>query len=87
MTYFTFNNAFILVAAQMWGLARFPSLIIGHKVPKTDKNWDNFLLLLTIMDYLLAPVISDEATSYLKTIIEDHHHEFKRLYPTITNYT
>ena len=31
-----------------------------------DENWENYLLLLRIVDYLFAPVISYEETVYLK---------------------
>ena len=62
----------LIVAAQMWCLARLLPLMTGHKVPKGDKNWLNFLLLLNIMDYLLAPVVSHNVSSYLRVLIEDH---------------
>ena len=34
------------------------------------------------MDYVLAPVVSQDVTSYLRVLIEDHHTEFKMLYPS-----
>ena len=63
-------------------LGRSLPLMIGQKVSEVDKNWLNFLLLLNIMDYLLTPVVSCDITSYLRVLIEDHHSEFARLYPS-----
>ena len=31
-----------------------------------DENWENYLLLLRIVDYLFAPAISHGETVYLK---------------------
>ena len=64
----------------MWCLARLLPLMIGHRVPEGDRHWSNFLLLLTIMDYLLAPVVLHDVTSFLRVLIDDHHTEFVALY-------
>ena len=40
----------LATATQMWCLGRFLPLLIGHHVPEGDCFWENFLLLLTIMD-------------------------------------
>lgn len=56
--------------------------MIGEKVPREDEHWNNFLLLLTIQDYVFAPCISPRSISYLKGLIDDHHQTFKDLYPT-----
>ena len=54
--------------------------MIGHLVPDDDPHWLNFLLLLTIIDYLFAPVISSFGVDYLRVIIDDHHSSFTELY-------
>ena len=65
----------------MWTLARLLPLMIGELVPSDDPYWDNFLLLLTIADYVFAPVTSVEIAEYVKTLIKDHHQTFRELYP------
>lgn len=69
-------------ATQMWCLARLLPLMIGDKIEADDRHWDNYLLLLSIADYCLAPVISKDWAAYVRTIINDHHYQFKQLYPT-----
>ena len=66
----------------MWCLARLLPFMIGHLVPEDDQHWRNFLLLLTIIDYAFAPVISQNEVSFLNSTIEEHNLNFKRLYPT-----
>lgn len=70
------------LAAQMWCLSRLLPLMIGKDVGADDQHWDNFLLLLKIMDYIFAPIVSQEVASYLRVLIDDHHREFVRLYPS-----
>lgn len=69
-------------ATQMWCFGRLLPLMIGEKIEENNPHWDNFLLLLSIVDYCLAPVISKHWTAYLRMIISDHHEEFKKLYPS-----
>ena len=66
----------------MWCLARLVPLMIGHSIPTSDHHCLNFLHLLTIIDYLFAPVISHNVTSHLGVLIKDHHLEFTKLYPS-----
>ena len=42
----------------MWCLGRLLPVMLGECVPKEDEKWECFLLLLTIVDYIFAPVIS-----------------------------
>lgn len=72
---------FSYLAAQWWCLARLLPLMIGDKIPVDDCYWENYLTLLEILDYLMAPVISLDDIAYLGTIIEQHHIHFKALYP------
>ena len=69
-------------ASQMWCLARLLPLYIGEHIPVGDPHWENFLLLLTIVDYCLAPLVSEDWAAYLHEIIDVHHKEFKVLYPS-----
>uniref|UniRef100_A0A1X7TY99 Uncharacterized protein n=2 Tax=Amphimedon queenslandica TaxID=400682 RepID=A0A1X7TY99_AMPQE len=60
---------------------RFLPIMIGHKISRSDPHWQNFLLLCTIIDVILAPVLSSSIMiSYLAMLIEDHHTEFIKLY-------
>ena len=69
------------VAAQMWCLARLLPLMIGEKLECDSAPWGNFISLLEITDYLLAPNTCDDIIAYLKVLINDHHQVFKSLYP------
>ncbi len=68
-------------ATQLWCLARSLPLILGEYVAENDPNWDNFLLMLTITDYVFAPVSSQDIIGYLKILIQEHHEAFSTLYP------
>lgn len=65
----------------MWCLARLLPLMIGIHVPSDDQHWENFLQLMTIVDYVFAPVTSTDVLAYLKDLIEDYLISFKELYP------
>ena len=67
-------------ASQMWCLARLLPLMIGERIDDDDLYWNNFVLL-TIVDYVLAPVVSKDCIAYLRVLIDDHHQSFKALYP------
>ena len=56
--------------------------MIGERISQDNEYWCNFLLLLTIVDYLFAPVLSPDCTSYIKALIDDHHQAWLELYPS-----
>lgn len=64
----------------MWCLARLLPLMIGELVPDGDANWENFLLLVKIVDYVFSPVTTRSIAAYLVTLIEDYLESFKELY-------
>ena len=68
-------------ASQMWLLGRLLPQMVGHLVPTNDECWLNVLDLLEIVDRLLAPELTEDETVTLSSMIADHHHEFKHLYP------
>ena len=41
-------------ASQAWCLGRFFHLLVGGLVPEGDEKWENYLHLLTIVDYIFA---------------------------------
>lgn len=71
---------FYLKASQCWCLGRLLPLIIGNSIPTDDAHWSNFLLLLHIIDYIFAPVISLNTVDYLEVLINEHHTAFTKLY-------
>ena len=68
----------------MWTLARYLPILIGSYIPIDDEFWDNFITLLDITDYLVAPQLSIDEAAFLKCLIEEHHVKFTELYPTST---
>ena len=68
----------------MWALARFLPVMVGEHIPEDDEKWNNFLVLLHITDFLVAPKISVDEIAYLKILIEDHHSTFVRNYQETT---
>ena len=56
-------------------------LMIGHKVPEDNEHWKKFLLLY-FLDIVLAPVVSTDCVAYLKVLINEHHENFRVVYPT-----
>lgn len=65
----------------MWTLARYLPMLVGQYIPTEDQHWLNYLTLLDIMDYLVAPSISIDETAHLKVLIQEHHITFGQLYP------
>lgn len=74
-TWYTFT------ASQTWCLARYLPLLIGDLVPEKDANWEHYLHLMEMVDYILAPVTTMANIEYLRILIEDYLVEFRMLYP------
>lgn len=66
----------------MWLLGRILPLLIGEFVPEQNAHWELFLQMMDIVDLLFAPNTSADHAAYLATLINDHHHDFRRLYPS-----
>ena len=66
----------------MWCLGRLLPLLIGNDVPAEDQHWECFLLLMTIVDYVFAPVTCMDVLDHVKDLIETHHFLFKEVYCT-----
>lgn len=65
----------------MWCLGRLLPLLIGQHIPEDDRFWENYLMLLSIMDYVFAPVITADKADYMAILVEDFLEEFCELYP------
>ena len=55
--------------------------MIADRIPEDNLRWKNFLILLEIIDYTFAPVLSHDHVAYLHMIIQEHHCGFTELYP------
>ena len=55
----------------MWYLGQYLPLLIGSFVNEGPQHWENFLMLLTIIDYVFAPVVSFTKTDYISGLTED----------------
>ena len=69
-------------ASQMWLFGRILPVLVGNDVPEDDEHWHNFLLLLQITDYLLAPKVTVDEVAYMELLIQQHHEAFVHLYPS-----
>jgi hypothetical protein len=65
----------------MWCLGRILPLIIGEWVPEDDRHYHTFLVLRSILDITIAPVISKEKAMHLRELIDEDHQCFKLCYP------
>lgn len=70
------------IASQMSLLGRILPLLVGRMVELDDSKWENFILLMEIVDILFCPMYSREHVASLEKLIERHHHEFVKLYPS-----
>ena len=55
--------------------------MVGDIILTDDEHWLNFLVLLTIIDYVFAPVVSPDIVAFLHDKICSHHETFWQLYP------
>lgn len=64
----------------MWLLGRFIPFLIGKEIPEGDDNWMNYLQLLEVVDYLMAPEITEDEVAELGVLVHQHHTLFSTLY-------
>ena len=55
--------------------------MIGKYIHKEDLYWENYLIMLRITNYLMAPEVTSDEISYITILIEEHHSNFCTLYP------
>ncbi len=70
----------VFVASQLWCLAKMLPLMIGQFIIEDEEHWENFLLLLSITDFIFGPTVSQDFIPYLKEAIQEHHVNFSKLY-------
>ncbi len=65
----------------MWLLGRILPIVIGDLVPEGDPYWENYLIMMRIVDILFSPRTTEDLIGYLSQKIYLHHSQFKDLYP------
>ncbi|XP_065675614.1 uncharacterized protein LOC136091830 [Hydra vulgaris] len=68
-------------AAESRCLIRNLPLIIGNLIPEGDAHWRLLLMLLDCMDAIFAPTITVGLIRQLEFNLEEHHAQFKTIYP------
>lgn len=63
-------------------LCRLFPFVVADLIPHSDEQWDSYLVMLQIADYMFAPEITHDEVSYLAVLIENHHSGFSHLYPS-----
>lgn len=81
---------FILIIEPFWmlkssctdvAIGTAVAIMVGDKVPLGDEFWLNYMDLLTIVDILLSPELTEDDVAHPAVLIKDHHQEFVTLYP------
>ena len=75
------DGAFRQTATQTWCLLRLLPLMIGDLVPEGNKHWELLLSLLSCMELIFSPELTQGAIISLKNLIHDHHCLYLELYP------
>ena len=68
-------------ASQMWLLTTIFPILVGDLIPRDNRKWNCFLKLARICERCVAPVLSADSAAYLEILIEEHHQQFRDLYP------
>ena len=56
-------------------------MLLGDVIGECDENWEHYLQLLSIMDYVFATSTSSDIAEYIRGMIEDYLQTWKELYP------
>lgn len=65
----------------MWCLARILPLVVGEWIPEDDTHYCTFLILRSILDITMAPLLSIGKAMHLRELIDEYHQSFKLCYP------
>lgn len=68
-------------SSELYQLCLILPILIGHKIPRGNEKWMNFLRLVQCLLLSTSPYCSDMTPSLLEQLLYDHHMEFFRLYP------
>ena len=67
------------LASEMWCLGQYLPLLIGDLIPEDDENWQKFFRLMSIVDYIFAPVCTAIIVAHLGHQIQLFLTDFKTL--------
>ncbi|XP_049333157.1 uncharacterized protein LOC111195806 isoform X1 [Astyanax mexicanus] len=76
------DGALRQTASQTWCLLRLLPLAIGDLIPEGNQYWELLLLLLSCMEFIFSPSLTQEASIFLGYLIQEHHSLFLELYPS-----
>jgi hypothetical protein len=68
-------------SSQMWNFATCLPYFIAAKIPHLLPQWQSFVKLVQIMQFLMCPFMTSTGITYLKYLISEHHRQFCLLYP------
>lgn len=66
---------------ENWALLRFLPLLIGHRIPESEKTWSVILELKDIVELLSSPSFTTETLCYLQAKISDHRQLLLEIFP------
>lgn len=78
------KNTFPMTAIETKTFMLLLPYMIGSKVERDDKIWENFIRLLQITWLIISPVSSAEALDTLEQLISTHNHMFCELFPDVS---
>jgi len=68
-------------AHENWCLLRLLPLMIGTKVPEEEQAWKLLMTLKAVVELVMSPNHTDESIGYLDSLIAEHRHRFRGLFP------
>lgn len=71
-------------AAQMWCMCRILAVTVGDRVPDDEPCWRFYLTLRSIVDILVAPVVSDADLNALRVLVAEYLEMHTTLFPDET---
>ncbi|KYN20118.1 hypothetical protein ALC57_07546 [Trachymyrmex cornetzi] len=67
-------------ASEMLFFIRHFGLMIGDLVPEGEEVWQLYIRLVQILDIVTAPFVDKDLTTYLATLIAEHHELYCKLF-------
>lgn len=55
--------------------------MIGPKVPEEEQAWQLLMTLKDVVELAMSPAHTDETIGYLDSLIAEHRHRFKTVFP------
>ena len=80
---FDFISKVFISASQFWCLLRKLPFLVGDRIPEDDPHYQLLLLLIEVVDYIMAPLITKQSICYLEGNVNLLFSEFKLLFPNL----